>query len=131
MAAFEQAFLGVEQEIQQAPATLANGFTRVFDTLVTTIFGAQADPPFAATQAGTFTGAPSLVTRFEEVALWPVKPLLSLSGLETQLAVPGSPLLSLFASDIPPLSWFIGNSPPPFLNLLLGETVPRTPLITG
>ncbi|ARG59318.1 hypothetical protein B1T43_06445 [Mycobacterium kansasii] len=119
-------FALVEQEIQQTPTALATGFTRVSDTLITGIFGSPADRPFAATQTGTFTGAPSLATRLEEAALWPVKPLLGLSGLETQLAVPGNPLLALFASDIPPLSWFLGNSPPPFLNLLLGETVQYT-----
>lgn len=54
------------------------------------------------------------------------KALLNLSGLETQISAPGSPLLALFASDIPPLSWFLGNSPPPFLNLLLGQTVQYT-----
>jgi triacylglycerol lipase len=55
--------------------------------------------------------------------LYPLKPLLSVSGLEPWLATPGNPLLAIFASDVPPISWFIGNSPPPFLNLLLGETV--------
>ncbi|KZS70170.1 hypothetical protein A4G27_21470 [Mycobacterium kansasii] len=119
-------FALVEQEIQQTPTALAGAFTRVSDTLITGIFGSPANPPFAATQTGTFTGTPSLATRIEEAALWPVKPLLNLSGLETQIASPGSPLLALFASDIPPLSWFLGNSPPPFLNLLLGETVQYT-----
>lgn len=119
-------FALVEQQIQQTPTALASGFARVSDTLITGVFGAPADPPFAATHSGNFTGAPSLATRLEEAALWPVKPLLALSGLETQLAVPGNPLLALFASDIPPLSWFLGNSPPPFLNLLLGETVQYT-----
>src|SRR5258707_3841422 len=124
--AFEQAVLTVEQEIQQAPAALAAGLNRVGYTLFTTIFGAPADPPFAATQTGTFTGTPSLINRLETAALYPVKPLLALSGLETQLAVPNNPLLQLLASDIPPLSWFLGNSPPPLLNLLLGETVQYT-----
>ncbi|ORW06356.1 triacylglycerol lipase LipY [Mycobacterium lacus] len=101
LAAFEQALLGVQQEIQQVPTTLANGFTRVANTMVTEI-------------------------RLETAALWPVKPLLDLFGLETQLALPNNPLLQLLASDIPPLSWIIGNSPPPFLNLLLGETIQYT-----
>jgi triacylglycerol lipase len=42
------------------------------------------------------------------------------------LSSPGSPLLALFASNVPPLSWVMGNSPPPLLNLLLGETVQYT-----
>ncbi|MGO9926342.1 MAG: PPE family protein [Mycobacterium sp.] len=119
-------FAVVQQEIQQTPTTLATGFTRVADTLVADIFGSPANPPFPATQPGTFTGTPSLGTRFEIAALWPVKDFLGFSGLETQLGAPGSPVLSLFAGDIPPLSLFIGNSPPKLLTLLLGETVQHT-----
>jgi triacylglycerol lipase len=118
-------FAFVEQEIQQTPTTLANGFTQVSNTVVGTIFGSPA-APFSATQGGSFTGGPSLATRFEEAALLPVKPFLAFSGLENQITVPNSPLLALFASDVPPLSWVMGNSPPPFLNLLLGETVTYT-----
>lgn len=55
-----------------------------------------------------------------------MKPLLSLSALETHFAIPNNPLLALIASDIPPLSWFLGNSPPPLLNSLLGQTVQYT-----
>ncbi|SON63891.1 Triacylglycerol lipase [Mycobacterium simulans] len=112
--------------VQQTPTALATGFTGVSNTFFTEIFGVPAAPPFPATQDGTFTGLPSLANRLETAALYPVKPLLALSGLETQLAVPNSPLLALIASDIPPLSWFIGNSPPPLLNLLLGQTVQYT-----
>ncbi|WP_204808048.1 PE domain-containing protein [Mycobacterium riyadhense] len=126
LAALEQALLAVQQEIQQTPTALATGFTQVSNTILTEIFGAPAAPPFPATEAGTFTGTPSLLTRFETAALYPVKPLLNLSGLETQLAVPSNPLLQLIASDVPPISWFIGNSPPPLLNLLLGQTVQYT-----
>ncbi|WP_373199141.1 PPE family protein [Mycobacterium marinum] len=121
--ALDNGLVLVEQEIEQAATTLATEFTQVSNTLFTTIFGAPADPPFAASQTGTFTGTTSLITRFENTALLPLKPLLSVSGLDSQIAVPGNPLLALVASDIPPLSWFIGNSPPPLLNLLLGETV--------
>jgi triacylglycerol lipase len=71
LAALEQAVLGVQQEIQQIPTTVAGGFSSL-------------------------------------------------------LSAPGSPLLALFASNVPPLSWAIGNSPPPLLNLLLGETVQYT-----
>src|SRR5271166_2435330 len=95
------------------------------NTLVTGIFGSPAAPLFAATQTGTFTGTPSLATRFEEAALGPVKPLLSLPALEAQLS-PNSPLVALLASDTPPISLLIGNSPPKFLPLLLGETVQHT-----
>jgi triacylglycerol lipase len=71
LAALEQALLGVGQEIQQIPTTLAGGFSSL-------------------------------------------------------LSSPSSPLLVLFASNVPPLSWVMGNQPPPLLNLLLGETVQYT-----
>jgi triacylglycerol lipase len=119
-------FVFVEREIQQTPATLASGFTQVANTVFGSIFGAPANPPFLATQSGTFTGGPSLATRIEEAALWPVKDFLGFSGLENQLGAPNSPLLSLFTGNIPGLSLFIGNSPPKFLPLLLGETVQHT-----
>jgi triacylglycerol lipase len=112
-----------EQELLQFPTNLANGFDRVGNLIFTTIFGAPAAPPIPAGQTGGFTGTPSLITRFEEALLYPLKPLLGVSGLETWLATPGNPLLAIVASDVPPISWLIGNSPPPFLNLLLGETV--------
>jgi len=119
-------FAFVQQEIQQTPTTLVTGLTGGANTLVTYIFGSPADPPFLATQSGTFTGTPSLATRFEIAALGPVKDVLGLSGIETQGLQPGSPLLSLFASNVPPISFFIGNSPPRLLTLLLGETVQQT-----
>lgn len=121
------AFNPVEQEIQQIPSALANGFTQLYNTVVGSIFGSPADPPFAATVAGTFTGGPSLATRFEIAALWPVKDLLGFyPGLETQLVAPGSPLLSLFTGDNPLFELFLSNSPPQLLTLLLGETVQHT-----
>lgn len=48
------------------------------------------------------------------------------TGFNSLMSVPESPVLALLASDIPPLSWVIGNSPPPLLNLLLGQTVQYT-----
>jgi acetyl esterase/lipase len=96
------------------------------NTLVTDIFGSPANPPFAATQPGTFTGTPSLATRFEVAALWPVKDVLGFSGIYNQFGMPDSPLLALFASNTPPLSLLMGDSPPKFLPLLLGETVQHT-----
>ncbi|CAM3078080.1 lipase [Mycobacterium intermedium] len=118
-----QGFEAAGQEILQAPANVATGFARVANYFFTEIVGAPAAPPFPATEAGTFTGVPSIINRLETAALYPVKPLLALSGLETGISMPNNPLLQLLASDVPPLSWFIGNSPPPFLNLRLGETV--------
>jgi triacylglycerol lipase len=116
----------VQQEIQQTPTILATGFTQVSDTIVGSIFGSPAAPPFSATQVGTFTGGPSLATRFEEAAPYPVKPFLAFSGLENQVSAPSSPILSLFTGNNPLLGLFIGNTPPELLPLLLGETVQHT-----
>ena len=119
-------FVAVEQEIQQTSGTLTTTVTGVADTVIHGIFGMPAVPPFSATQSGTYTGTPSLVTRLEEAVLYPVKPFLAFSGLETQIATPSSPLLSLFTGNNPLLGLFIGNTPPQLLPLLLGETVQHT-----
>ena len=124
--AIGNAFASVQQEIQQTPKPLTTGLPPLLNTLVDDIFGSPADPPFPATQGGTFTGTPSLITTLETDALYPLKNVLGLSGLETQVADPNSLLLKLFASDVPPISFFIGNSPPKILPLLLGETVQHT-----
>ncbi|HTY32012.1 PPE family protein, partial [Mycobacterium sp.] len=125
--ALQNAFASVEQGIQQAPTTVANGFNHLSNIVVGSIFGAPAAPPFAATQTGTFTGGPSLATRFEEAALYPVKPLLGLfPGFEAQLLAPNSPLLQLFTGDNPLLGIGLSNTPPKLLPLLLGETVTQT-----
>jgi triacylglycerol lipase len=75
LAVFEQAVLGVQQEIQQIPTTLAAGLGHELGSL---------------------------------------------------FSAPGSPLLRLFASNAPGLHLLIGNAPPRFLTLLLGETVQHT-----
>lgn len=116
----------VQQELQQTSTALNTEFTRITDAIWTGIFGAPAAPPFLAGQTGTYTGEPSLVTRFEEAALTPVKPFLALSGLEPIIENPSSPLLSLLTGDNPLLGLFIGNRPPDLLPLLLGETVTQT-----
>jgi triacylglycerol lipase len=106
------------------PTTPATGFTQVGSTLVNDIFGSKADPPFPAMHPGTFTGTPSLVTRFEVAALWPVKDVLGFSGIYNQLGMPDSPVDRLLASGN--LSPILSNSPPKLLPLLLGETVQHT-----
>jgi triacylglycerol lipase len=121
--ALENGFAVVEQEIQQTPTALAMGFNQVANTVVGSIFGAPAAPPFGATQVGTFTGGPSLVTRLEEAALYPVKPFLAFSGLENQISAPNSPFLQVFTGNNPLLGIGISNTPPRLLPLLLGETV--------
>lgn len=128
-AALMQAAQLGRQEIQQAVSTLATGFTGVANTIATDIFGAPTHRPFPATQMGTVTGIPSLANRFDTAALWPVKPLLNLSGLsglQAQLAAPSNPLSLLLGGNVSPLAWLTGNTPPPLLNFLLGETVQHT-----
>ena len=73
-------FAIVEQEIQQTSGTLTATVTGVADTVIHGIFGMPAVPPFSATQSGTYTGTPSLVTRLEEAVLYPVKPFLAFPG---------------------------------------------------
>lgn len=64
---------------------------------------------------------------FEQVALGIQRiPSTLAAGFASLTSVQGSPLLALLASDAPPLSWFLGNSPPPLLNALLGQTVQFT-----
>ncbi|WP_197283799.1 PPE family protein [Mycobacterium sp. Marseille-P9652] len=124
-AAATNGFALIEQEIQQTTTALTTGFTGVANNIFINIFG-QPATPFSALTGGTYNGTPSLATRIEEAALLPVKPLLTFSGLEPTLSNPTNPLLQFLASDAPPLSWVLGNEPPPFLNLLLGETVSYT-----
>ncbi|MCV7052324.1 PPE family protein [Mycobacterium heidelbergense] len=115
------------QALEGLPTNLATVITGTAHTLFADIFGSPAAPPFAATQAGTFSGTPSLATRFEVAALWPIKDVLGLfPGLETQTGLLNSPLLSLFTGNNPLFGLFIGNSPPQLLTLLLGETVQHT-----
>jgi acetyl esterase/lipase len=117
----------LERDLLGATKGIGTGITGVGKKLVTDIFGAPAGPPMPATLGGTFTGTPSLLTKFEDaVLLRPVKALLNLPAIDSQLVMPGSPLLALLASNAPGLSLLVGNSPPKFLTLLLGETVQHT-----
>lgn len=89
--------------------------------LATDIFASPATPPIPATLNPTFTGTPSLATRIETAALWPVKHFLSFTGIYNQWGMPASPFDRLLVSGI--LSPILANSPPKFLPSLLGETV--------
>lgn len=96
-------------------------------TLLPNLVAARPVTPVPAALNPTFTGTPSLLTRIEnDVLLQPIKAFFNLPVVDQQLATPNSPLLALFASDLPPLSLVIGNSPPKLLTLLLGETVQHT-----
>ncbi len=113
--------------IQQISTTPAAGITGVAHGLLADVFGSPADPPFPATQPGTFTGKLSLLTRLEDaVLLRPVKDFFNLPVVDNQLVTPASPLLTLLSSNAPGLSLLVGNSPPKFLPLLLGETIQHT-----
>ena len=124
--AIENAFAVVQQEIQQTPATLTTGFTQVGNALVDNIFASPAIRPIPASLNPTFTGTPSLASRIETAALYPVKDLLNVTGVYNQWGNPNSPLLAVLASNAPGLSLILGNSPPKILPLLLGETVQHT-----
>ena len=102
----------------QALSSQAAAFHERFVQALTGATGAYA----AAEAAGA---AP--LAAFEQAVLGVQQiPTALANGLGSLISSPSSPLLALFASDIPPLSWAIGNSPPPLLNLLLGETVQYT-----
>ncbi len=119
-------FAFVQQEIQQTPTTLATGLTQVGNTLADNIFASAAITPIPASLNPTFTGTPSLATRIETAALYPVKDLLTITGVYNQWGNPNSPILAVLASNAPGLSLILGNSPPKILPLLLGETVQHT-----
>jgi triacylglycerol lipase len=115
-------FAFVQQEIQQTPTTLAAGVTQVGNTLVDKIFAAPAVTPIPASLNPTFAGAPALASRIETAALYPVKDLLTITGVYNQWGNPSSPILAVLASNAPGLSLILGNSPPKILPLLLGES---------
>jgi triacylglycerol lipase len=116
----------------QALKSSANSFASAEAQAVNTlgnIFAAPPITPVPATGNPTFTGTPSLLTKFEDATLLQVVGgFFKLPVVGNQLVTPGSPLLSLFAntSNIPGLSLLVGDSPPKFLQLLLGETVQHT-----
>jgi triacylglycerol lipase len=121
-------FASVQHAIPKTPMTPAAGITGVADGIFADIFGASAGLPIPATLGGTFTGKPSLITKFEKAGLWGVKDLLGTTGIESPriLANPNSPFLALVASNAPGLHLALGNAPPRFLTLLTGETVQHT-----
>ena len=124
-AAFHDQFV---QALNASAGSFASAEAQAVRTLGN-IFAAPAITPVPATGNPTFTGTPSLLTRFENATfLQVVGGFFKLPVVGNQLVTPGSPLLSLFAntSSIPGLSLLVGDSPPKFLPLLLGETVQHT-----
>ncbi|WP_241011108.1 triacylglycerol lipase LipY [Mycobacterium camsae] len=122
---FAQALTGaagqyVAAEASNASLSEAFVFTRVTNALLTGISGAPAAAPFAAAQVGIFADIQSLANSLE-AAMWPVKSLLALSGFETPLAAANNALWRLL--EVPPLAWYIGNGPTPYLTWPLGLSV--------
>lgn len=92
------------------------------ERFVQTLSGATG--AYAAAEAA---GAAPLAA-FEQAAVAVQRlPAEAATGFASLFSVRSSPILQLLASDVPPFSWIVGsNSPPPLLNLLLGQTVSRT-----
>jgi triacylglycerol lipase len=63
-------FASVQQAIPKTPMTPVAAITGVADEIFADIFGASAGLPIPATLGGTFTGKPSLITKFEKAGLW-------------------------------------------------------------
>ncbi len=118
-----------EEDLQQLtglagvkPAASVQGIAK---TILTDIFGTGPSLPVPANLTPAFTGAPSLLNRFEVSGLWVVKDFVE-PFLDSQLANTSSPLLWLFAHPFPPIKLFLSNTPPKFLTFLFGETVSET-----
>lgn len=87
----------------------------------------QALTGAAGAYASAEAASAAPLAAFEQVVLGVQQiPANVAAGFASLSSVQGSPLLALIASDAPPLSWFLGNSPPPLLNALLGQTVQFT-----
>ena len=116
------------QALKSSAASYASGeaanLSALGNMLFTNIFGSPATPPIPATLNPTYTGTPSLTTRIETAALWPVKDFLNFTGIYNQWGMPNSPFDRLVASNI--LSPILSNTPPKLLPSLLGETVQHT-----
>src|SRR3984893_256816 len=113
-------------QVYQALSSQAVAFQGGFVQALTGAAGAYAAAEAAnASPLATFEQA--LLDVQQEVQQIPTTLAAGFNNeLDFLFSDPGSPLLALFASDIPPLSWFAGNSPPRLLPLLLGETVQHT-----
>ncbi|SON63938.1 Triacylglycerol lipase [Mycobacterium simulans] len=80
-------------------------------------------------QRGFTRVANSLANRLDAGAMWPVRRLLDLSGLQTQLAAPSNPLSPLMAEATLPANYWdywTGDAPTPWLTWPLGLTVEYT-----
>jgi triacylglycerol lipase len=119
-AAFHNQFI---QALTVSVGSYTSTEAQAANTLVTDILG-PAIPPIPATLNPTFTGAPSWASRIETALLYPVKDLLTVTGIYNQWGQPNSPFNQLLVSGL--LSPILSDSPPKLLPLLLGETVQHT-----
>jgi triacylglycerol lipase len=124
-AAFHAQFV---QALNASAGSYASAEAQAVNTLGN-IFAAPPITPVPATLNPTFSGTPSLLTKIENATvLQALKIFFNLPPVDHQLVNLNSPLMTLFADapNIPGLKLLLGNSPPTFLPLLLGETVQQT-----
>jgi triacylglycerol lipase len=124
-AAFQDQFV---QALNASAASFASAEAQAVSTL-TNLVASPAIAPVPATLNPAFAGTPSLLTQVENATLLQaLKAFFNLPVVGQQIVTPGSPLLTLFADapNIPGLNLLVSNSPPPFLPLLLGETITQT-----
>jgi triacylglycerol lipase len=125
-----------EDEVSAAIATLFSAHGEGYQILSAQVAAlherfTQALASAAGTYASAEAASAAPLATFEQVVL-DVQvgvqriPTTLAAGFASLTSVQGSPLLALLASDVPPLSWVLGNSPPPLLNMLLGQTVEFT-----
>ncbi|WP_371934508.1 PE domain-containing protein [Mycobacterium sp. TY815] len=121
-----------EDEVSAAVATLFSAHGEGYQVLSAQVAVFQERFTQAlAGAAGAYASAEAAsaapLAAFEQTVLSIQQiPTTLAAGFASLTSVQGSPLLALIASDAPPLSWFLGNSPPPLLNALLGQTVQFT-----
>lgn len=122
-----------EDEVSAAIATLFSAHGQGYQVLSARVATFQERFTEALTSAaGKYAAAEAAgaapLAAFEQAAFVVQQqiqqfPATVAAGFTSLTSVQGSPFLALLASDLPPLSWVLGNSPPPLLNALLGQTV--------
>jgi triacylglycerol lipase len=126
-----------EDEVSVAIAALFSAHGRRYQALISQAAAfhgrfVQALTGAAGAYAAAETANASPLATFEQTLLGAQQEVQQIpttlaagfnSELDALFSDPSSPLLALFASDIPLLSGFAGNSPPRLLPMLLGETV--------
>ncbi len=99
------------------PGQAARAIANLANNIGTNIFGSPPGPAIPATQNPTYTGTPSLITRFEVGALYLEQNVTGFFGIN--LIGASVPL----STGNPIGNFFLGTTPPKILTALLGETV--------